>query len=281
MTASDVHLPRERLDADHSAAPTRLVAAVLRGEPRQWPADGEPAAFLDTARAHGVQPLLDHQLHSTTHGARWPDEVRKPLRQAARLEVLAEVVSRRELQRVIAALDAAGVRSLLMKGAALAYLYYSRPSLRPRCDADVLIQRDHRAAVTRVMHELGYRPWTLTSGDLVMPQCTFVKEDRSGVWHAYDFHLKIANPAVFSKLLSFEEAMARSVAVQVLGEPARALGPVDALLLACIHRVAHHRASYRLLWVYDIHLLASGMDQPTFERFAALAAEKQVRAVCA
>ena len=66
----------------------------------------------------------------------------------------------------------------------------------------------------------------------------------------------------------------------ILGEPAHALCPVDALLLACAHRVAHHHDSEKLLWLYDIHLLASGMDRPAFERFAALAAAKQVRAVC-
>ena len=258
---------------------TRLAAALLRGEPVPWPPDGERTAFFDAAGAHGVQPLLAHQLHRSGLASRWQDEVGGPLRQAARLEALAEVVRRREMQRVLGALDTAGVRALLMKGAALAYLCYPHSALRPRCDTDLLIRPVDRATLTRVMRELGYRRWTLTSGDLVMPQCTLVKEDRSGIWHAYDVHVKIANPAVFSELLSFEEAAARSVAVPVLGAPARALGPVDALLLACIHRVAHHHDSEKLLWLYDIHLLASGMDRPAFERFAALAAEKQLRAV--
>ena len=270
----------ERGGPDRSAAMTSLVAAVLRGEPVTWPPAGEPTAFLDLTARHAVQPLLAHQLHRTPTGSGWPDEVREPLRQAARLEALAEVVRRRELQRVLAALDAAGVRTLLMKGAALAYLYYPNPSLRPRCDTDLLIRQDDRATVTQVMLELGYRGWTQTSGDLVMPQFTFVKEGRAGVWHACDFHLKILNPAVFANLLSFEEAAARSVPVPALGKPACAFGPLDALLVACIHRVAHHHDSGKLLWLYDIHLLANGMDRPAFEAFVALAAEKQVRTVC-
>ena len=281
MTAFDVRGPSAEVDADHAPAPapTRLAAAVLRGEPVPWPPEGEHAAFLETARVHGVQPLLAHQLHLSRCGSRWPDEVREPLRQATRMEALADEVRRRELQSVLAALDAAGVRGLLMKGAALAYLCYPHPALRPRCDTDLLIKQDDQATVNRVMEELGYRRGTLTSGDLAMPQFMLVKADRTRVWHAYDFHVKIANPAVFSDLLSFEDAAARSVAVPALGESARALGPVDALLLACIHRVAHHQDSEKLLWLYDIHLLASGMDHPTFERFAALASEKRVRAV--
>lgn len=258
-----------------------MLTAVLRSEPVPWPSDAPATAVLDAARAHGVEPLLAHQLSRIRSDAVWPAEVLDPLKQAARLEVVAEVVRKREMQRVLAALDAAGVRGLLMKGAALAYLYYPHPSLRPRCDTDLLIRTGDSATVIRTMEELGYRRWTLTSGDLAMPQFTFVKEDRSGVWHAYDFHLKIANPAVFSDLLRFEEATTGAVAVTALGSGARALGPVDALLLACIHRVAHHRDSDRLLWLYDIHLLACDLDRPAFERVVALAAEKEVRAVCA
>ena len=61
---------------------------------------------------------------------------------------------------------------------------------------------------------------------------------------------------------------------------ARALGPVDALLLACIHRVAHHDDCEKLLWIYDIHLLAHGMDRRRLKQFATRAAEKRIRAVC-
>ena len=265
-----------------AARPATLVmAAVLRGEPVAWPHGAEPAAFLDLAGAHGVQPLLAHRLHGRASETSWPDEVCEPLKAAARQEAVAEVVRRRELRRALAHLDAAGVGSLLMKGAALAYVSYPHPALRPRCDADLLVRRDDGATAIRVLQDLGYRRWTQTPGDLVMPQCTLVKDDPSGVAHACDLHTKIANPAVFSDLLSFDEAAARAVAVPALGGSARALGPFDALIVACIHRVAHHHDSDRLLWLYDIHLLASAMDRPALERFAALAAEKRVRAVAA
>ena len=37
----------------------------------------------------------------------------------------------------------------------------------------------------------------------------------------------------------------------------------------------------RLLWLYDIHLLADEMNRDAFESFAALAAQKRVAAACA
>ena len=112
--------------------------------------------------------------------------------------------------------------------------------MRPRSDTDLLIEKDDVAVVTRVMTELGYRRATLTSGDLVMPQRPFVKRDLSGVVHTYDFHWKIANPQPFADALAFGELMKRSIEIAALGAHARTLGPLDALLLACIHRVAHH-----------------------------------------
>ena len=168
-----------------------------------------------------------------------------------------------------------------MKGAGVAYLHYPSPFLRPRSDTDLLIERDNVAVVTRVMTELGYRRSTLTSGDLVMPQRPFVKRDRSGVVHTYDFHWKIANPQPFADALALGELMKRSISIAALGAHARTLGPLDALLLACIHRVAHHQDSGRLLWLYDIHLLADEMNRNAFESFAVLAAQKRVAAACA
>ena len=52
--------------------------------------------------------------------------------QAARRQVWVETRYRGELQQVLSALGAVGVPALLMKGAALAYLYYLDPCLRPR-----------------------------------------------------------------------------------------------------------------------------------------------------
>ena len=108
----------------------------------------------------------------------------------------------------------------------------------------------------------------------------FVKDERPGIRHVCDLHAKIANPQLFAEALSYDELSVRAVDVPGLGGGIRALGPVDALLLACIHRVAHHNDCEKLLWIYDIHLLATGMDRATLEHVAECAAEKGIRAVC-
>lgn len=90
------------------------------------------------------------------------------------------------------------------------------------------------------------------------------QEDRSGqhgVQHVFDLHWKIANPQLFADLLSYDDLHTEAVAVPALGEHARAVDGIPALVLACVHRMAHHNDSIDLLWLYDIHLLATGMDE--------------------
>jgi len=262
----------------------QLVAAVLRGEPAGWPPDAgraDPQRFLEAAARHGVVPLLVHELDCAKTLHQWPTAIQERLKQTAHRQVWVETRHRGELQQVLSSLHAIGVPALLMKGAALAYLYYPDPCFRPRYDTDLLVRKDDMPSVTRVMRKLGYSQSTRTSGDLVMPQSQFAKDDRRGTVHVYDVHWKVAIPVLFADVLSFDEVAPRAIDVPALGGHARALGRVDALLLACIHRVAHHHGDERLLWLYDIHLLADTMDEQPFQQFSELAGQKQIRAVCA
>jgi hypothetical protein len=55
---------------------------------------------------------------------------------------------------------------------------------------------------------------------------------------------------------------------------------VGVVLLAVLC-AAHHYASNRLIWLYDIHLLANGMDDGQLRQLVARATSKGVRAVTA
>ncbi len=66
---------------------------------------------------------------------------------------------------------------------------------------------------------------------------------------------------------------------------------MQALLLACMHRCTHkqnpfyvngdaHHTADRLIWLYDIHLLAEKLSGPEWEKFVRAATQKGLRAVC-
>ena len=61
-------------------------------------------------------------------------------------------------ERVIAALQAEGIRVLLLKGLALALCSYERPALRPMADVDVLVAPADRAGAAAVLERLGFHP---------------------------------------------------------------------------------------------------------------------------
>jgi hypothetical protein len=91
----------------------------------------------------------------------------------------------------------------------------------------------------------------------------------------------VTNPHVFANALTFDELAAAARAVPQLGDGVRCPSNVHALILACVHRVAHHHNSDRLIWLYDIHLLAGAMSPGEIAEFLEMARVKRLRAICA
>ena len=69
---------------------------------------------------------------------------------------------------------------------------------------------------------------------------------------------------------------------QALGEDIKALGPFHALLLACMHRIAHkpEKQENRLIWLYDIHLLAGEFNEQQWQAFVTMAKSKALCGIC-
>lgn len=234
---------------------------ALAGERSEWPS--LTPADVDALVQHGVAPLV----YAAAHVPELRDEsIRAAAFEALRLD---------DLRRVLAALAAHDVEALVMKGSALAYSVYAAPELRPRGDTDLLVPRQSVAAMRATMLELGYTE-ELTSGDEhALRQTTFV---RGG--HAYDVHWDVTNSPVFVDVFRFDELAARAVSLPRISSDARGLSPVDALLVACVHRVAHHHDNERLIWLADISLLRKRMTGDEHRQFWTLAADRRVVGVC-
>jgi hypothetical protein len=119
-----------------------------------------------------------------------------------------------------------------------------------------------------------------TSGELVTNQVTYVSQAGS-VDRVFDVHWKVADPQVFADLFSYDELEHDAIALPALGPSARTFCNVHALLVACTHRVAHHYDREILIFLADIDRLARRLDKGDWDRLAALAESKQIRAVTA
>lgn len=279
-----------------------LICALLRGESPTWPASSATteservAAFLATARTHGVTSLLDTKfVGSEVPGggevSRWPDAIRRACHDDAIAQTASELARRSELMRVLAAFAATGITPLILKGAALAYSRYSRPALRPRGDTDLLVPPEAATLSERVLRDLGYTRGGGVTGDLVSYQATWSRTDPIGQVHDVDVHWRISNSQILAKALTYDELAARAQAVPALGPYARAPAPVDALLFACMHRAGHVNVPYqsidetfiggdRLIWLYDIHLLLGAMSAVELDDFVHAATAKRLKAIC-
>lgn len=270
------------------------IAGILRGEACAW--DGaDPRAverFIEAAGFHGVLPLLDEAFQVRPDTDAWPREILTQCFTARVSRQRWEDANRGEVIRVLEALAQAGVRPLVLKGGALAHSHYAEPALRPRSDTDLLVSTQGRGSAEEALRAAGYVKAEGVTGEVIAFESLWTLTDAAGYQHRVDLHWRLNNVPALANVLQYEELEARSVALPTLGATARALAPVDALLFACIHRAGHmgeellvdgemRRGSDRLIWLYDIHLLVSGMGPSSrLDEFARVAAERRVRAIC-
>jgi hypothetical protein len=266
----------------------------LAGKPTVWPAavdDRFWQGFLDASSHQGLQGLLYQQLHGTNVWGNLPVAVRDTLTRTAKRQEALELLRAREIANVLGALAERGIRGVLMKGTPLAYSHYPSPGLRTRGDTDLLLAKRDICAAKKILTGLGYTSPNAVSGELVSYQSLFVRTDAHAVSHALDLHWRINNRQLFAASLDFPDVFRAATPVPGLGPHAHGLCPVHALMLACMHRVAHMHAPWHvgsvpqeagdcLIWLYDIHLLSNRMSPEEFIQFANLATEKGLRTIC-
>lgn len=258
------------------------LAAVLRGERAQWSAVfGTPEQVLEACAREGVTCLVHEHVNSAHADNDWPPEVRHALARASRNATAVELLRRRELVAVLDMLEAHDIRPVLLKGAPLAYAAYTTPASRPHDDVDLMLRRNDIERVAHLLADRGYMAPPFCDGELLFCQTQLSRRDEFGVTHVLDLHWKVSTQSVFADLLTYDELHHASQPVPALGPNARAAGHVHALLIACTHPVMHHRNVERLIWTYDVHVLASKLSADGFRTFAALAQARRVRTVCA
>jgi hypothetical protein len=265
---------------DEGAAAAWLSALLVSRRP---PSGAPPAAqVLARARAERVHLLVaDAVAHAAEGAGLFPAAEIERLAGEIRAAAVEDVARTRELLRVVGALERAACQPIVFKGAALAHTHYGRPWLRPRLDVDVLVAERGRERASRVLRDLGYERPPFVSGRLVMYQEPLVRAEAGGLEHVVDLHWRVANPQAVSRVLSHAEIAARSVTVPVPGGDLRVPCPADALVLACVHRAAHHQDAQDLLWLFDIHLLASGLAEADWRTVVGTARAGAVTALCA
>lgn len=270
-----------------------VLAAALRGEAAPWPETCDSKEAIEAAgRAaiyHGVAGLLVEQeaVLST-----WPDLLVERLGEQARAQAMWEMRHRQLLSELLAALHEKEISCLIMKGTAVAYDLYKNPAARSRGDTDLLIASADVPRAKSVLAKLGYaggvlggvraefalqQPWTLSLPD--------------GGRHSIDLHWQVMNAPSLKDLLTFADCNRDSRPLPRLSPVARAMDRVRLLIHTCLHRAVHRNTPYfvdgtaffdsgRLIWSYDIHLLAQTLENEQWSLLCGLANDMGVSRVC-
>ena len=219
-------------------------------------------ALAERVRAGNLQELIDHAAREGVEGllAFAIGAGADPLIDDERRRLaLREGVAHDEMTRVVAAFSNAGVRAAILKGSALAYTHYPAPWCRPRFDLDLLVARAHRDRSREIMCALGYHEGRPMSSRWLMQQDAWKRSVGSDLLDV-DVHFELTNRQFFAARLPVDALLARAIPAPFAGPDAVQLDAVDALIYACVHRVAHHSQEARLIWHADIARQGAALD---------------------
>ena len=242
----------------------------------------ESEAALAFMEESGVTPLLDRQVRNDRVGGLTINSV-KSLHNSAKTHAALELILNHDTVQAIAALAGARIPVMLLKGSAVAHLHYDAAYHRTRCDTDLYIRPSEKHAVAQLLGNMGLTVAGLSNRPNSSRQFSAYRNAHTGAQIQFDIHWKLSNRMLFADTLPFEECFDARQPVPALGPDAWALCDIDLLIHACIHRIAHGRGTERnrLIWLYDIHLLWTAMDEEEQAAFIEKALAKKIGAVCA
>lgn len=208
--------------------------------------------------ANGLLPIVD------CAGELASAALQQAARQARQQLLARELLNRELVQKIGKRLQQASVPAIVLKGEALAHRYPAL-ALRPRHDIDLWVAEAQRGLAETELRALGGEPVPTACGRWIQPEQLWrLPAGRS--WIGIDLHWQPTSRPALLATLPFARCLAEGQPMPD-GHGLRMLGDVDALLLACIHRLAHHRHEpERLIWQLDIALLWDALDFHERER---------------
>ena len=261
-----------------SALPQPLqdwLCAQLRGAACVFPSDiteAEINALVHFAAKAGLHPFLWHR-QQQQDAADYPAAFAQQWQPGY---LIAQVITRlraQELARVLTCFQQHNIRTLVLKGAALAHQLYPEPALRPAADIDLWVEPRAEHSAQQALLALGYH-----CEQRYNFEAQFDRPSETTKF-TIDLHWKFSDSPFLSPLFEFDELYARAEPLKGLAISAYGLGKVDALLNACTH-YAKDKDRDHFIWLLDLDLLLRQMTTAELEEFIALAIQKGCGALC-
>jgi hypothetical protein len=204
------------------------------------------------AELQGLGPLLYEHLKAA--GVSMPMEVKRELQGLYLRHRHANQVRDTVLAEILVAFGAAGIRTLVLKGAALAHLVYPEPGLRSMRDLDLLVSPAEVRRAQRHLVELGFAA-SVPDPTKPLPNkhLPIAARTETGLQVSVELHHNLFN-AFEPVSMTLEELTGPPLAFALNDVTAYTLGYEDMLWHLCQH-VAYHANIWepiRLIWVADL-----------------------------
>ncbi|KUK63950.1 MAG: Uncharacterized protein XE10_0049 [Methanoculleus marisnigri] len=258
------------------------LAAVLRQEPCPPPecTHDDWKRFLELLGPHWIAAVLYWHLSDLPAECRPPETVMTALHRAWLHAGARLLGTGRQIERVIAALEAEGIGVLLLKGPALARTVYPAAAMRQGSDIDLLIPYDDMQRCENVMAALGYAcPYRAAEH---APQTehhqTFYPEAEGAGPFGIEVHWRLDCGFGLSPDGFLDEVFSRSIRVEADDATFSTLSVPDHLLYQAFHMACQHCGATRLSWIYDIAMLAGEIpDAAGWKDLIRLSVERNCR----
>ena len=233
----------------------------------------EWATLLDMANQHRLLPMLQWQLRHEQVRDSIPVSVHKRLAAASHRSTLRCLRQGATLRQVTQLLDDAGIESLVLKGAYLAFYVYPAAGLRPMRDIDILVPYAQALRAFECLQQNGFTQPEQSKGHardwLDKHRHLPPLIDGNGI--CIEVHTSVYTTDEQDTYLSHRQLRSRAIEAQALGAPAmRVLSPTDQLLHLIVHAAYQHQLDNGPLIISDIAMLLEkhSIDWPLFWRLA-------------
>ncbi len=164
-----------------------------------------------------------------------------------------ELAAAHWLKRVDACFSLNHIFGLVVKGEALAQTLYP-PATRARTDIDLWVAPKQFDLTRQLLISLGLIAENNAFGALILPEQRMIDPGGQVV---IDLHLALFSRPALARSIQFEEIFRSGQSLPGL-QTIRAPNKADAIVIAALHRVAHHAFERnRTIWLLDFVLLAT------------------------
>jgi len=245
------------------------IAACIRGD--------EKVSHLFSKYKEETLPLLEHHGLGTLiyenqnlkeNSANIEATIIKEAKASIAMAVANESLKFSEFTKIVDSLTDAGLDDfVIFKGWALAYSVYEKPWFRPRTDIDILVEHSEVIAYHELLIANGFKREFAIEGDLISYQSGYSKPLSQYSTIYIDLHWRVSNRQCIASAFDVKEIIRNATQIKGGIPNFKTPSKADSILLACQHRLGHHHREERLIWLYDIHLLAESFDDIEWSDF--------------